>query len=91
MKSKNIKARTFLLKKIILKNSLIEMIQRFDVKKIYPNKLIINFTPAKPICIILLKDHNIILGDNGKKLDIETVEKNCQKSLVLKILMIYLM
>ena len=49
------------------------------VKKIYPNKLIINFTPAKPICIILLKDHNIILGDNGKKLDIDTVEKKLPK------------
>ena len=49
------------------------------VKKIYPNKLIINFIPAKPICIILLKDHNIILGDNGKKLDIESIEKKLPK------------
>jgi len=49
------------------------------VKKIYPNKLIINFIPAKPICIISLKDHNIILGDNGKKLDIESIEKKLPK------------
>ena len=49
------------------------------VKKIYPNKLMINFIPAKPICIILLKDHNIILGDNGKKLDIESIEKKLPK------------
>ena len=31
------------------------------VKKIYPNKLMINFIPAKPICIIVLKDYNIII------------------------------
>ena len=49
------------------------------VKKIYPNKLMINFIPAKPICIILLKDHNIILGDNGKKLDIESIDKKLPK------------
>ena len=49
------------------------------VKKIYPNKLIINFIPAEPICIILLKDRNIILGDNGEKLDIETIEKKLPK------------
>ena len=42
------------------------------IKKIYPNKLIINFIPAKPICIILFKDDKIILGDNGKKLNIKT-------------------
>ena len=68
----------------IKKNYFKKFIDRNDtkdliVKKIYPNKLIINFTPAKPICIILLKDHNIILGDNGKKLDIDTVEKKLPK------------
>ncbi len=45
------------------------------IKKIYPNKLIINFTPAKPICIILLKGDKIILGDNGKKLNIKSIKK----------------
>ena len=45
------------------------------IKKIYPNKLIINFIPAKPICIILFKDDKIILGDNGKKLNIKTTKK----------------
>ena len=57
-----------------------ELINRNDtkdliIKKIYPNKLIINFIPAKPLCIILSKDDNIILGDNGKKLNIKKVEK----------------
>ena len=78
---KNIKGKNiFFIKKKYFK----KFIDRNDtkdliVKKIYPNKLIINFTPAKPICIILLKDHNIILGDNGKKLDIDTVEKKLPK------------
>ena len=37
-----------------------------SIKKNYPNKLIINFTPAKPICIIKNENGKIILGDNGK-------------------------
>ncbi len=78
---KNIKGKNiFFIKKKYFK----KFIDRNDtkdliVKKIYPNKLIINFVPAKPICIILLKDRNIILGDNGKKLDIETIEKKLPK------------
>ena len=68
-----IKKRYF--KKFIDRNDTKDLI----VKKIYPNKLIINFIPAKPICIISLKDHNIILGDNGKKLDIESIEKKLPK------------
>ena len=48
-------------------------IKDLSIKKIYPNKLIINFIPAKPICIILLEDRKIILGDNGKKLNNETI------------------
>ena len=58
-------------KKLIDRNDTKELI----VKKVYPNKIIINFIPAKPICIILFDDNKIILGDNGKKLDIEKIEK----------------
>ena len=54
-------------------------IKDLSIKKIYPNKLIINFIPAKPICIILLEDYKIILGDNGKKLNNETIEKKIPK------------
>ena len=54
-------------------------IKDLSIKKIYPNKLIINFIPAKPICIILLEDRKIILGDNGKKLNNETIEKKIPK------------
>ena len=58
-------------KKLIDRNDTKELV----VKKVYPNKIIINFIPAKPICIILFDDNKIILGDNGKKLDIEKIEK----------------
>ena len=46
------------------------------VKKIYPNVLIINFIPAKPISIIENRNTKIVLGDNGKILDIEINEDN---------------
>ena len=46
-------------------------IKYFNVKKKYPNELIINIVPAKPICVILVENSKIFLGDNGKKLDIE--------------------
>ncbi len=44
------------------------------VKKIYPNKILINFIPAKPISIIENNNKKIVLGDNGKILDIEINE-----------------
>ena len=69
---------------LIKKNHFKKLFNRNDtkdliIKKVYPNKLIINFIPSKPICIILLKDRKIILGDNGKKLNIETIEKKLPK------------
>lgn len=69
---------------LIKKNYFKKLLNRNDtkdliIKKVYPNKLIINFIPSKPICIILFKDRKIILGDNGKKLNIETIEKKLPK------------
>ena len=51
---------------LIKKNYFKKLFNRNDtkdliIKKVYPNKLIINFIPSKPICIILLKDRKIIL------------------------------
>ena len=46
------------------------------VKKIYPNKILINFIPAKPISIIENNNKKIVLGDNGKILYIEINENN---------------
>ena len=76
------------IKKIYNKNILIinkdffsELINRHDIKYVYikkkfPNKLIVNFTPAKPICIIEIDNENIVLGDNGKVLRNQTNGKN---------------
>ena len=47
-----------------------------NIKKIYPNKILINFIPAKPISIIENNNKKIVLGDNGKILDIEINEND---------------
>jgi len=51
-------------------------IKYLDIKKNYPDKLIIDIVPAKPICIILVENNKIFLGDNGKKMDIELENYN---------------
>ena len=47
-----------------------------NIKKKYPNELIVNITPAKPVCIIIYQNNKFFLGDNGKKLDFEVKENN---------------
>ncbi len=63
------------------KNYFSKLIERNDTKYLYikrnfPNKLIINFIPAKPICIIENKNDKIILGDNGKILESKLNKNN---------------
>ena len=58
----------------ISKNYFSKLSERNDteylfIKKKFPNKLIVNFIPAKPICIIEIKNNRLILGNNGKMLD----------------------
>ena len=65
---------------LVKKNDFYEIMNRNDIsdliiKKIYPNKLIINFIPAKPICVILFENYKIVLGDNGKKLELVTIDQ----------------
>ena len=65
---------------LIKKSDFNKIINRNDtsnltIKKIYPNKLIINFIPAKPICAILFENYKIFLGDNGKKLKIKDIDR----------------
>ena len=65
---------------LVKKNNFNKIMYRNDIrditiKKIYPNKLVINFIPAKPICEILFEDYKIFLGDNGKKLEPETIDR----------------
>ena len=65
---------------LVKKNNFNKIMYRNDIsnitiKKIYPNKLVINFIPAKPICEILFENYKIFLGDNGKKLELETIDR----------------
>ena len=46
------------------------------VKKKYPNKLIIDLIPAIPMCIVKNKSDKIILGNNGKRLNIKVADNN---------------
>ncbi len=75
---KNIKEKNiFFLKK----DYFTKLINRNDtkylsIKKNYPNILILDFIPAKPLCIIEIQDTKIVLGDNGKKLDIKIKNNN---------------
>ena len=68
---KNIKEKNiFFLKK----DYFTKLINRNDtkylsIKKNYPNILILDFIPAKPLCIIEIQDSKIILGDNGRMLN----------------------
>ena len=65
---------------LVKKNDFYKIMNRNDtseliIKKIYPNKSTINFIPAKPICVILFENYKIILGDNGKKLELMTIDQ----------------
>ena len=63
------------------KNYFTNLLDRNDtkdliVKKKYPNKLIIDLIPAMPMCIVKNKSDKIILGNNGKRLDIKVADNN---------------
>ena len=75
---KNIKGKNifFLKKDYFTKLTNRNDIKYLNIKKNYPNVLILDFIPAKPLCIIEIQDSKIILGDNGKKLDIKVKNNN---------------
>ena len=63
------------------KNYFTNLLDRKDtkdltVKKKYPNKLIIDLIPAIPMCIVKNKSDKIILGNNGKRLNIKVADNN---------------
>ena len=75
---KNIKGKNifFLKKDYFMKLTNRNDIKYLSIKKNFPNVLLLNFIPAKPLCIIEIQDSKIILGDNGKKLDIKIKSNN---------------
>ena len=75
---KNIKGKNifFLKKDYFMKLTNRNDIKNLSIKKNFPNALLLDFIPAKPLCIIEIQDSKIILGDNGKKLDIKIKSNN---------------
>ena len=62
-------------------NSL-NFIKDYNIKKIYPNKLKVYLEPAKAISIVKHLDKLIILGNNGKIIDLDNIPINVPLSLI---------
>ena len=54
----------------------INSIKSYNVKKIYPNQVKVYFESAVAIGVVKNSNELIILGDNGKIIDLETLPKN---------------
>ena len=54
----------------------INFIKDYNIKKIYPNKLIVYSEPAKTISIVNHLDKLFILGNNGKIIDLDNIPIN---------------
>ncbi len=54
----------------------INLIKKYDVKKIYPNKLKVNLESAVAISVIKYSNELFILGNNGKIIDLESLPTN---------------
>ena len=57
----------------------INFIKDYNIKKIYPNKLIVYLEPAKAISIVKHLDKLVILGNNGKIIDLDNIPINVPK------------
>ena len=57
----------------------INFIKNYNIKKIYPNKLIVYLEPAKAISIVNHLDKLVILGNNGKIIDLDNIPINVPK------------
>ena len=57
----------------------INFIKNYNIKKIYPNQLKVYLEPAKAISVVKYLNKLIVLGDNGKIIDLENLPKNVPK------------
>ena len=57
----------------------INFIKDYNIKKIYPNKLKVYLEPAKAISIVKHLDKLVILGNNGKIIDLDNIPINVPK------------
>ena len=54
----------------------VNFIKDYNVKKIYPNQIKVYFEPAKAISVVKYLDKLVILGNNGKIIDLENLPIN---------------
>ena len=54
----------------------INLIKSYDVKKIYPNQVKVNLEPAAAISVVKYFSERVVLGNNGKIIDLESLPTN---------------
>ena len=54
----------------------INLIKSYDVKKIYPNQVKVNLEPAVAIGVVKYFNEKVILGNNGKIINLKNLPKN---------------
>ena len=59
----------------ILINS-VNLIKNYDVKKIYPNEVKVYLEPAVAISVVKYLNERVVLGNNGKIIDLESLPTN---------------
>ena len=57
----------------------INFIKNYNVKKIYPNHLKVYLEPAKAISVVKYFNKLVVLGNNGKIIDLENLPMNVPK------------
>ena len=57
----------------------INFIKNYNVKKIYPNQLKVYLEPAKAISVVKRFNKFVVLGNNGKIIDLENLPMNVPK------------
>ena len=57
----------------------VNIIKNYNVKKIYPNKVKVNLESAVAISVIKNSNELVILGNNGKIIDLKTLPENVPK------------
>tara|TARA_B100000886_G_C20294406_1_gene436867 strand:- start:138 stop:812 length:675 start_codon:yes stop_codon:yes gene_type:complete len=57
----------------------INFVKDYNIQKIYPNQLKINLEPAKAISVVKYLNKLVVLGNNGKIIDLENLPINVPK------------
>ena len=52
------------------------LIKNYDVKKVYPNQVKVYLEPAVPVGVVKYLNERVVLGNNGKIIDLESLPTN---------------